>query len=145
MAAQLRPRALQGTAFSVASTSASAAAIPTAPIAAPLQPKRRTRRFSSVQAIPSLPIIGGARSRSALNHPSHRERQCRSQLVPPTAAVPIMSTQSSDDDSSFSAGGPELEPKPTKKFSHRWQVVGMMALAFVLCNMDKVRVEGGSK
>lgn len=22
---------------------------------------------------------------------------------------------------------------------HRWQVVGMMALSFVLCNMDKVR------
>ena len=47
-----------------------------------------------------------------------------------------MSTQSSDDD--FSSGGPEEEPKQ-KKFSHRWQVVGMMALAFVLCNMDKVR------
>lgn len=25
---------------------------------------------------------------------------------------------------------------------HRWQVVGMMALSFVLCNMDKVRCVG---
>lgn len=29
-------------------------------------------------------------------------------------------------------------PGPKKGLSHRWQVVWMMALAFVLCNMDKV-------
>ena len=32
--------------------------------------------------------------------------------------------------------GPEVE-KP-QRIPHRWRVVGMMALAFVLCNMDKV-------
>lgn len=39
-----------------------------------------------------------------------------------------------------SAGGPAAgapEP-PGSGIPHRWRVVGMMALAFVLCNMDKV-------
>lgn len=31
-------------------------------------------------------------------------------------------------------------PGPKKGLSHRWQVVWMMALAFVLCNMDKVNM-----
>lgn len=32
------------------------------------------------------------------------------------------------------------EPPPEKGIQHRWQVVFMMAAAFVLCNMDKVRM-----
>lgn len=31
-------------------------------------------------------------------------------------------------------------PPPEKGIPHRWQVVGMMALSFVLCNMDKVNM-----
>ncbi len=38
--------------------------------------------------------------------------------------------------SSGGGGGPEDQPQ---RIPHRWRVVGMMALAFVLCNMDKAR------
>ena len=34
---------------------------------------------------------------------------------------------------------PPPDDKPKFFIPHRWRVVGMMALAFVLCNMDKVR------
>lgn len=37
---------------------------------------------------------------------------------------------------SSNGAGPEEKPP---RVPHRWRVVGMMALAFVLCNMDKVR------
>ena len=39
--------------------------------------------------------------------------------------------------SGASSNGPGPEEKPLR-VPHRWRVVGMMALAFVLCNMDKV-------
>eukprot|EP00887_Chlorella_sp_A99_P002760 scaffold6.g2760.t1 len=37
---------------------------------------------------------------------------------------------------------PEQQPEPPHErgIPHRWQVVGMMALSFVLCNMDKVNM-----
>ncbi len=38
---------------------------------------------------------------------------------------------------STSNGGPP-DNKPEPRIPHRWRIVGMMALAFVLCNMDKV-------
>ena len=38
---------------------------------------------------------------------------------------------------SISSGGPPNN-KPEPRIPHRWRIVGMMALAFVLCNMDKV-------
>jgi ACS family sodium-dependent inorganic phosphate cotransporter len=41
--------------------------------------------------------------------------------------------------SSNNGGPPEGGQKPFK-IAHRWKVVGMMALAFVLCNMDKVNM-----
>ena len=47
------------------------------------------------------------------------------------------SSDSEDLHASFSAnGGPPEGKQP--RIPHRWRVVGMMALAFVLCNMDKV-------
>ncbi len=54
------------------------------------------------------------------------------------------STSSSDSEDahpstskSASNGGPP-DNKPEPRIPHRWRIVGMMALAFVLCNMDKV-------
>jgi hypothetical protein len=137
MASQLRPRAMNATAFSTASTSA-AATTPSAAVIA----QRRPRIGMQAPFAPTATISG---SRLTTCPPVHRhQRRCGGPLVP--TAVPIMSTQSSDDDlggsrgsssgSGSGSGGPE--DKPAKKFSHRWQVVGMMALAFVLCNMDKV-------
>ncbi|KAL0036177.1 hypothetical protein WJX79_006952 [Trebouxia sp. C0005] len=40
---------------------------------------------------------------------------------------------------STSNGGPP-DNKPEPRIPHRWRIVGMMALAFVLCNMDKVNM-----
>lgn len=93
MAAQLRPRALQATAFSVASTSTSAAATPASTIA-PLHQQRRTRFSTAARASIPIASISGARSRSTLSPLSHCQRQCRSRRVPPTAAVPMMSRKS---------------------------------------------------
>ena len=37
-----------------------------------------------------------------------------------------------------SNGAPPPDNKPQPRIPHRWRIVGMMGLAFVLCNMDKV-------
>lgn len=37
-----------------------------------------------------------------------------------------------------SNGAPPPGDQPQPRIPHRWRIVGMMALAFVLCNMDKV-------
>lgn len=37
-----------------------------------------------------------------------------------------------------SNGAPPPDNKPQPRIPHRWRIVGMMSLAFVLCNMDKV-------
>lgn len=37
------------------------------------------------------------------------------------------------------AGGAAAAAEQQGGVPHRWKVVGMMALSFVLCNMDKVR------
>lgn len=42
------------------------------------------------------------------------------------------------DDGSQSNGTSPGDPKPRGPVPHRWVIVGAMALAFVLCNMDKV-------
>ena len=42
------------------------------------------------------------------------------------------------DDGSQSNGASPGDPKPRGPVPHRWVIVGAMALAFVLCNMDKV-------
>ena len=42
------------------------------------------------------------------------------------------------DDGSQSNGTSPGDPKPGAPIPHRWVIVGAMALAFVLCNMDKV-------
>ena len=47
-----------------------------------------------------------------------------------------------DASSSLSSNGAPSPPpgdKPRPRIPHRWRIVGMMALAFVLCNMDKVQ------
>jgi len=51
------------------------------------------------------------------------------------------STQPANDvtGSSGSNGTPSGEQNPKGSVPHRWIIVGAMALAFVLCNMDKVR------
>lgn len=48
-----------------------------------------------------------------------------------TAADPLDAASSNG----ATPGGP---PKPPPKVPHRWVIVGAMAVAFVLCNMDKV-------
>lgn len=136
MASQLRPRALNATAFSTASTSStSTAAATTSPSAAIAQRQRRPR-IAVVPPSVSIASIAGARADLLLTPLHRRQRRCVDLLVP--TAVPILSAQSGDDDIGGSGGGGP-EDKPARKFSHRWQVVFMMALAFVLCNMDKVR------
>lgn len=40
--------------------------------------------------------------------------------------------------SSNNGGPPDKKPEP--RIPHRWRIVGMMSLAFVLCNMDKVNM-----
>ncbi len=44
------------------------------------------------------------------------------------------------DDGSQSNGTSPGDPKFRGPVPHRWVIVGAMALAFVLCNMDKVRL-----
>ena len=41
-------------------------------------------------------------------------------------------------DGSQNNGAPPEDPKSKGPIPHRWVIVGAMALAFVLCNMDKV-------
>lgn len=46
---------------------------------------------------------------------------------------------SSTRPSSSGAPSPPPDDKRRPRIPHRWRIVGMMALAFVLCNMDKVQ------
>ncbi len=54
------------------------------------------------------------------------------------------STSSSDSEdahpstSKSTSNGRPPDNKPEPRIPHRWRIIGMMALAFVLCNMDKV-------
>ena len=52
------------------------------------------------------------------------------------------SSESVDDThlptSTLSNNGGPPDKKPEPRIPHRWRIVGMMSLAFVLCNMDKV-------
>lgn len=51
--------------------------------------------------------------------------------TPSTSSSPIASTNT------------DIQYAPTgSRFAHRWRIVAMMAVAFVLCNMDKVRQQG---
>ena len=43
-------------------------------------------------------------------------------------------------DKQIALGKQEPPPEPKGGIPHRWQIVGMMALSFVLCNMDKVNM-----
>lgn len=61
-------------------------------------------------------------------------------------AVSHVPTSSDEEDNivAAAAAGALTAEAPLQRggLPHRWQVVGMMALAFVCCNMDKVRGGG---
>ena len=50
------------------------------------------------------------------------------------------STSEDDEETQLNGASPPLPPDDEGGIPHRWRVVIMMAAAFVLCNMDKVRL-----
>ena len=50
----------------------------------------------------------------------------------------ITSQDSSNLNESMAASGPPEPQGPNQTIPHRWRIVAMMSLAFILCNMDKV-------
>ena len=58
----------------------------------------------------------------------------------PTTITALSSQQQQQEAEQPAAQHQQQPPEPQRRgIPHRWQVVGMMALSFVLCNMDKVR------
>ena len=53
------------------------------------------------------------------------------------AALSPQNLNGSTNEQQSSPGAPEPED-PKQFIPHRWRIVGMMSLAFILCNMDKV-------
>jgi hypothetical protein len=89
------------------------------------RPQRRRRRQASLpgDTVPDVPITGDDQGSTIYTAVSH---------------VP---TSSDEEDNIVAAAGALSAAAPLQRggVPHRWQVVGMMALAFVCCNMDKVK------
>lgn len=101
------------------------------PAHGPAQQSTLFRRVAcSDAAVPNFPVPGDNQSAAML------------------AALSTDETSSSDsidepEGSKASRNGAPPPPDDKAKFfiPHRWRIVGMMALAFVLCNMDKVAAQ----
>lgn len=79
-------------------------------------------------AVPHIPFPGDNQSGAILAALSQDEDSPSSSSPEEARAIPSKSPNN---------GGPP-DNKPEPRIPHRWRIVGMMALAFVLCNMDKV-------
>ena len=98
------------------------------PAHGPAHHKLRPRRVAcSDAAVPNIPFPGDNQSAAAFAALRSSDE---------------VSSSDSAEDSSLKApsnGAPAPDDKPQPRIPHRWRIVGMMALAFVLCNMDKVQ------
>ena len=97
----------------------------------PAYPKLLPRRVDcSDAAVPNIPFPGDNQSAGA--------------YAALRSTDELSSSDSFDEPEHSSAkpssnGAPPPGEKPQARIPHRWRIVGMMALAFVLCNMDKVK------
>ena len=78
-------------------------------------------------AVPHIPFPGDNQSSAFFAALSQDEEDITSNTE--STAEDLATPQSNN-------GGPPDKPEP--RIPHRWRIIGMMALAFVLCNMDKV-------
>ncbi len=91
------------------------------------KPLRRSVACSDA-AVPHIPFPGDNQSGAILAALTQDEEL-------PSSSGNSDEAQATPTKSPNNGGPPEkLEPR----IPHRWRIIGMMALAFVLCNMDKV-------
>lgn len=101
--------------------------------------RARRAQFSASRNWSKFRVLSSIREREAAVKESERERNGRVPLV----RVPVPDLEDSGQESSSLVGevGFDWKWPPWKNLAQRYKLIGTTSLAFVICNMDKVKMK----